>query len=157
MELLAIALVLGAALIPLVVPLFRPPLLALHSASGPAAQLRALESRKAAIYGAIREVGFDLRTDKVEQNDYDQQIAVLKREAVEVVGAIQELRSNPPLGSKKVEAAIAAVRQGAPAPKQAPPPREQSAANRFCTQCGQAAGDDDLFCAKCGTGLEAAQ
>jgi len=157
MELLVVALVLGTALIPLVVPLFRPPLLALHSASGPAAQLRALESRKAAIYGAIREVGFDLRTAKVEQSDYDQQIVVLKREAVEVVGAIQELKSNPPRASKKVEAAIAAVRKGTSPPTQAAPPQEESAANRFCTQCGQTAGEDDRFCAKCGTGLEAAE
>jgi len=185
MEGVVVALVLGVALVPLVVPLFRPPLIALRSDVGPAARLRALEMRKAAIYGAISEVGFDLRTDKVEQSDYDQQIVVLKREAVEVVGEIEELKTRPPMASKKIERAIAAARKGADSSKEAaaheaagagldatageaPAARavaasdeaaseitaETSVASAFCTQCGQAAREDDRFCAKCGTRLE---
>ena len=164
MEIVTMVLVLGLALIPLVIPLFRPPLLALRSASGPAARLQALELRKAAIYGAIREVGFDLRTDKVEQGDYDQQMASLKREAVEVVGEIEKLKNSPPRGSKKVERAVAAVRKGT-SPRKEKAAREErpataqdtEAAARFCTQCGHAAADDDRFCARCGTGLQATE
>lgn len=149
MEVVAVVLVLVGALIPLVLPLIRPPLLALRAAGGPAARLQALDLRKSAIYGAIREVGFDLRTDKVEQGDYDQQIAVLKHEAVEVVAEIEMLKTNPPRASKTVEQDIAAVRERSR--------REAHAASRFCTQCGHAAADDDRFCAKCGTGLGAGQ
>lgn len=149
MEVVAVVLVLGGALIPLVLPLVRPPLLALRAVGGPAARLQALELRKSAIYGAIREVGFDLRTDKVEQGDYEQQIAVLKHEAVEVVAEIEKLKTNPPRASKTVERDIATVRERSR--------RETNAANRFCTQCGHAAADDDRFCAKCGTGMGAGQ
>ncbi len=158
MEVLVVALLLGASLVPLVVPLIRPPLMALRSASGPAARLRALELRKAAIYGAIREVGFDLRTDKVEQDDYDRQVVVLKQEAVEVVAEIEELKNNPPRASKQVERTIAALRKGAPVSREVSREERPEAAGdpkRFCTQCGQAAAPDDRFCAKCGTALAA--
>lgn len=158
MEILVVALLLAASLVPLVVPLFRPPLMALRSASGPAARLRALELRKSAIYGAIREVGFDLRTDKVEQDDYDRQVVVLKREAVEVVAEIEELKNTPPLASKQVERTIATLRKGAPVSREVSRGESPEAAGdlkRFCTQCGQAAAPDDRFCAKCGTALEA--
>jgi len=155
MEALAIALLLGVALVPLVVPLFRPPLLALGTASLPASRLRELEQRKAAIYGAIREAGFDLRTGKVEQSDHDQQVALLKREAVVVVEEIEDIKANPPQGSAEVESAIAAARQGTPAPPRTP--KETAPSKGFCTQCGQEVADDDRFCAQCGTGLESDQ
>lgn len=153
-----VALLLTASLVPLVLPLLRPPLMALRSASGPAARLRALELRKSAIYGAIREVGFDLRTDKVEQDDYDRQVVVLKREAVEVVAEIEELKKTPPRASKQVERTIAALRKGAPASREASRDERPETADdpkRFCTQCGEAAAPDDCFCAKCGTELAA--
>ena len=152
MEVLAIGLMLTAALVPLVIPLFRPPLLALRSASGSAARLRALEMRRDAIYGAIREAGFDLRTGKIDQGDYDQQVVLLKREAVGVVGEIEELKSNPPRGSKRIERAVADLREGKfSAPAVAP---EEQLATNFCTQCGQQAAADDRFCSNCGTDLE---
>jgi len=157
MEVAAVALVLGAALVPLVVPLFRPPLITLRSGAGPAARLRALESRKSAIYGAIREVGFDLRTDKVEQSDYDHQVALLKHEAIEVVQEIEELKSSPPQASKQVERAIAAVRKGSAGGSAREVSKAPSSTERFCTQCGHAADDDDRFCAKCGTELGVAE
>jgi len=153
MEALAVVLVLAGALIPLVLPLFRPPLLALRAGGGPVARLQALELRKSAIYGAIREVGFDLRTDKVEQSDYDQQIALLKREAVEVVGEIEALKESPPQASREVERAIAAFREGG-ARGGEEVRHETVTPGRFCTQCGHAADDGDRFCAKCGAGLE---
>lgn len=154
MEVLAITLMLGAALVALALPLFRPPLLALRSASGPAARLQALELRKAAIYGAIREAGFDLRTDKVDQGDYEQQIALLKREAIEVVGEIEELKAHPPRGSKKVERAIAAARNFEGETREKVSSAETASPGQFCTQCGRPATTDDRFCAKCGNSLE---
>jgi hypothetical protein len=139
-------------LIPLVLPLFRPPLIALRSASGSASRLRALELRKDTIYGAIREAGFDLRTGKIEQADYDQQIVLLKSEAVGVVGEIEQLKVDPPQGSKTVEQAIADLREGDVSATEVPD--QGNVAPSFCTQCGQPAGEDDLFCPRCGTGLE---
>ena len=152
MEVLAIALLLGGALIPLIMPLFRPPLMALRSASGPASQLRALEMRKAAIYGAIREAGFDLRTGKIDQDDYDQQVVVLKREAVGVVGEIEQLKVDPPRASRTIEREIADLREGAASEPELS--HKEDLALRFCTRCGQQAAEDDRFCPQCGTGLE---
>ena len=147
MEIVAVVLVLSGAVLSLVVPLIRPPLIRLHSAAGPAAQLEALEERKAMIYGAIREVGFDLRTDKLDQADYEREVAALKREAIGVVSQIQEIKTTPPRGPKTVEAAISALRRGGAGAAR------PAAGDRFCTQCGEAAKADARFCAGCGTAL----
>ena len=145
MEYAAAALVVIAALIPIVGPVLRPPLIRLREAAGPAADLARLEERKAAVYGAIREVGFDLRTDKMSEEDYEHEVAALKREAVEIVSEIATLQKNPPRGPETVEAEVAAARA-----------RTDSApgsGTSFCTQCGSKLGDEDRFCGQCGTSV----
>ena len=149
----------------LVLPIFRPPLIPLRDATGPASRMRDLEMRKATIYGAIREVGFDLRTDKITQEDYDHEITQLKKEAVGVVSEIEGLRSAAPRGDKATEAAIARARSTRPASAKEPAARASAAAPEpesssddaaaFCTQCGKEAASGDRFCAGCGSELRA--
>lgn len=148
-------------LVAIVLPIFRPPLIPLRDATGPASRMRDLEMQKSTIYGAIREVGFDLRTDKITQEDYDHEIAQLKKQAVGVVSEIEGLKSAPPRGDKATEAAIAKARstkgpaaQAASAAPDAAPGAAAAAA--FCTQCGNEAASGDRFCAACGSELRSA-
>ena len=64
---------------------------------------------KAAIYGSIRDLGFDFRTDKISADDHRQESATLKREAVTVLAAIEQLRSHPPRGPAELERIIAGL------------------------------------------------
>ena len=151
---LAIALLL-AVLAAIAYPFWRPPLFALGGPSGPAAELAALETRKSAIYGAIREVGFDLRTDKITDEDYHSEVERLKNEAVEVIGQIESMRTETPRGSARVESLVEKARQrlggsdGTPAGDSG-----EAGPASFCTQCGRRAGDADRFCAGCGSELK---
>ena len=91
-------LLVALVVVALILPIFRPPLIPLRDAAGPASRMRDLETQKATIYGAIREIGFDLRTDKITQEDYDHEITQLKEQAVAVVSEIESLRSALPRG-----------------------------------------------------------
>jgi hypothetical protein len=153
MEVVAVVLVLLAALIPIVLPLLRPPLLALREGTGPAAELRDLERRKTAIYSTIREVGFDLRTDKLAKADYEIEVTSLKERAVDVVAQIEALKGTLPRGPEDIEAAITARRQARPAVVTTVP--HEGAA--FCTQCGTGLADADRFCASCGKQVAGAE
>jgi len=153
MDAVIVAVLLAASVAALLLPLLRPPLVALRSAVGPASRLRNLEERKATLYGAIREVGFDLRTDKITQEDYEVEVARLKTEAVEVVREIETIKSEPPRADEDVERLIAAARSAVPTPT---PPVAAEADGRFCTQCGRAAQADDRFCGGCGAEIEGA-
>lgn len=148
-------------------PLFKPGPEAPPDPVGPAAELAALQERKLQLYAAIRELGFDYRTDKLEEADYEEEVERIKAEAVEVVRKIDELKSQPPRGPEELEAEIAAFRRnltdagsatatatdpGIPATEQAAPPAPAHD-KVFCTQCGTPAQGGDRFCAACGNAL----
>jgi hypothetical protein len=142
-------------------PLFKPGPQAPPDPVGPAARIAALEERKLQIYAAIRELGFDYRTDKLEEADYELEAERLKAEAVSVVRQIDELGKQPPRGPDELEAEIAAFRRtltgdtdaGATQADAAPREAPAGAAAVFCTQCGAAARADDRFCSSCGNPL----
>ena len=156
----------GVVLVAIGYPIWRPAPQLLGASSGPASELAGLEERKESTYSAIRELGFDLHTDKLSEADYQIEIERLKAAAVGIVRQIEERTSAPPADSSEQE--IAAVRQSiersspavappaAPAPTSATAPAAPGAAP-FCTQCGQQAGPEDRFCAGCGTQLRASQ
>lgn len=134
-------------------PLWRPGPQAPPDPIGPAATVAALEERKLQIYAGIRELGFDYRMDKLEEADYEDEVERLKAEAMGVVQQIDELRRHPPRGPDELEAEIAAFRDrldGSSADRQG---GRKVDAGLFCTKCGVAAGQDDLFCAACGNKL----
>lgn len=139
-------------------PLWRPGPYAPPDPVGPAARLAELQERKLQLYAAIRELGFDYRTDKLEEADYEEEVERVKAEAVAVVRQIDELRQQPPRGPDEIEAEIEAIRRrladevgaAADAPRTA-----DSADKLFCTQCGAAVAPADRFCAACGKPLRA--
>jgi hypothetical protein len=141
-------------------PLWKPGPQAPPDPVGPAATLAALEEHKLRLYASIRELGFDYRTDKLEEADYEEEVERIKAEAVAVVREINELRSQPPRGPEDLEAEIGAVRQRLggnardPAPQAAGTP--QASGNVFCTQCGTPAAAEDRFCSSCGNQLRTA-
>jgi hypothetical protein len=149
---LAVVVVAGVAAI-IGYPLLRPGREAPLDPIGPAAQLAALQERKLQIYAAIRELGFDYNTDKLEKADYEEEVDRLKREAVEIVRQIDVLRSQPPRADGALEAEIAAARQALPAAAPGSAAGPGGRAGAFCTQCGSPAAPSDRFCGACGTPL----
>lgn len=143
-------LVLLLVLAALAYPYWKPPLLAFESSFGPASRVAELEHQKQALYGAIRDVGFDLRTDKIGRQDYSTEVAVLKAQAVEIIAEIETLRSSPPRGPGHVEALVDAARARLADSGHV---SASSDAACFCTGCGRAAADSDRFCAGCGAAL----
>ncbi len=134
-------------------PLLRPEVQPMGDPFGPAAQIRDLEERKLQIYAAIRELGFDYRSDKLLDADYEEEVELLKRQAIEVVRQLDELSQDTPRGPEELEAEIAAVRAGFEASGKPLPAGDGKNVAVFCTQCGVPAADEDHFCAACGTPL----
>jgi hypothetical protein len=170
MEALLGILVGGGALLAIGYPIWKPAPPSMGAAGGPASQVAQLEERKESTYAAIRELGFDFRTDKLSEDDYQIEMERLKSEAVAIVRQIDDISSVTPTGSAELEKEIAVVRQhlaptvlprqmaaeGAPG---APSSGLQAAPvdGPFCTQCGRQAGPQDRFCAGCGAQLRGIQ
>ena len=164
MDVLLGVIVVGAVLVVIGYPIWRPTPQVLGGTRGPASELASLEERKESTYAAIRELGFDFHTDKLSEADYQIEIARLKAEAVGILRQVEELSSEPPTGPDSIEREIAAVRQALersmPTAAPAAAPAHASAATpvapgivHFCTQCGRRAGAGDRFCAGCGAQL----
>ncbi len=137
-----VLLIVALVLVALAYPLWRPPLLAFEEGAGPASRMEQLEDRKHALYGSIRDAGFDLRTDKMTEEDYEREVEGLKSEAVEVLAQIQAMRSEVPQASEALEAEIGALR--------ADRRGGARASVSFCTQCGAPSAEQDRFCGSCG-------
>ncbi len=134
-------------------PLLRPAPQPMGDPVGPAAQVRGLEERKLQIYAAIRELGFDYRSDKLLEADYEEEVERLKGQAVAVVRELDDLRHHAPRGPEGLEAEIAAVRAHPGVSGKPAPAGKGTSGPVFCTQCGEAAAGGDRFCAACGTPL----
>jgi hypothetical protein len=133
-------------------PLLRPTLEPIVSVTGPAARRAELEERKAAIYGAIRDAGFDFRTGKLVEKDYRHEVETLKKEAVEVLAEMEGLEGGVPRATEDLEARISELRDtlGRGGSAQA------VEGTRFCTSCGERVQAEDRFCAACGQALRGA-
>ena len=166
MEVLLGILVGGGALLAIGYPIWKPAPGVAGATGGPASKVAELEERKEFTYAAIRELGFDFRTDKLSEDDYQIEMERLKSEAVAIVRQIDEISSVTPTGSEEIEKEIAAVREHiAPTVQPRRPATDGAAATPsasaqavsgegpFCTQCGRQAGPQDRFCAGCGTQL----
>lgn len=162
--LLGILVVVGVTAV-VVYPLWRPAPEPPPDPVGPAARLQALEQRKASLYEGIRDLGFDYRTDKLLEDDYQEEVGRLKAEAAEVLREIDELRSAPPRGPDEIEREIERIRTRLEddAPDRPEGPAEAAARKAteagegqggpFCTRCGRQAAAGDRFCAACGEPL----
>ncbi len=166
-------------------PLWKPGPQAPADPVGPAATLADLEEHKLRLYASIRELGFDYRTDKLEEADYEEEVERIKAEAAAVVREISELRSQAPRGSDELEAEIGAFRRRLDLDARAPQASgasqtsevagasqtsevagasqtsevagaSQVSGNVFCTQCGTPTTTGDRFCSSCGSQLRTA-
>lgn len=151
MEILLGVLVVAVVTAAVVYPLLRPAPVSSPDPVGPAARLQALEERKSSLYEAIRDLGFDYRTDKLLEEDYREEVDRLKAEAAGVLQEIDKLRSAPPRGPDEVEAEVTRLR--AALESGAREGLEESDGGRFCTRCGRRSAAGDRFCASCGTPL----
>lgn len=125
-----------------------------------------LEKRNA-VYTAIRELDFDHETGKVSDEEHARQRAELVREGVAILKGLDRLEAAAP-AADPLEAAIAAVRQGAEAGaadaleaeisglRAQPGGRATPTANGYhaCPSCGAPASPADRFCGACGQSLE---
>ena len=118
-------------------------------------KLTALLERKDATLKAIKDLEFDYRVGKIDDEDYQRLDQHLRRQAI---GLIQQVEKVAPVSSAvddQLEAVIARMRKvqtGVPAP--APTGANghgHKAAARFCTNCGQPLEAGHKFCAHCGT------
>ena len=97
---------------------------------------RLIEDREA-LYDAIRELDFDYRMGKVEEDDYRATRSRYEGRAIELMRAIEETAGPSPEIDERIEREIAALRRkdtdtcagcGSASP----------AGARFCPQCGKA-------------------
>ena len=154
MTILMAVLVVGVVAAVLAYPLFNPAPMATTEHGGVADELAALEDRKQQIYSAIRDLGLDFHTDKLEEEDYEHEVERLKAQAVGVMKEIDDLQHHSPRGPESLEEEIARAReQRSDAGSDAAGTVASAEAKAFCTQCGGAARSGDRFCSSCGSPL----
>ncbi len=113
--------------------------------------LAELNLKKEGAYATIRELEFDLNMGKLSKEDYETLKAQYMRDAVDCLKTIDELQMNRNSQTgpaekdleNEIEREISALRATGPV----------TAAEIFCTQCGQRISSTDRFCFECGTKL----
>ena len=151
---LAVVLLLLAAII-IMLPFFKPTNVA--PADVPVDQkLLALYTLRDQLYQAIREAKFDLDTGKLTPEDYERQVMQLKRQAANVLKAIDKREANlvAPEWDAQIEQLVRAERQAGgsmrPALATAMPAAVSGQSVRYCPQCGTRLHEGDRFCPACG-------
>lgn len=122
-------------------------------------KLAELMGRKDALLQGIKDLEFDFRVGKINEEDYTRLDQRLRRQAIGLIQQIEKLAPASASLDEQLETIIAQFRQTtAPAVPQAsapvqPPPittPEPTSASRFCTECGKPVAADHKFCAHCG-------
>jgi hypothetical protein len=145
----------GVALVFVVRPLLEP---------GPAAvvldddRLTELLARKDAALTAIKDLEFDYRVGKIEEEDYQRLDQRLRRQAIALIQQIEKLAPESATLDERLEAEIARLRrtqdrvapQAAPAAAVVAPAAAPPRPARFCTNCGAPLEPNHKFCAQCG-------
>ena len=125
--------------------------------------LLALYNRRDQLYQAIREAKFDLDTGKLSPEDYERQVAHLKRQAASVLKAIDKRQKSLATAEldAQVEEMVRAERREHPWLPPQPAVITASAgtastgtfAPRYCPKCGARVKAGDRFCPACGNRL----
>ena len=125
-------------------------------------KLLALYNRRDQLYQAIREAKFDLDTGKLSPEDYERQVAHLKRQAAKVLKAIDQRQAVLATADLdvEVERMVREMRKEraslTPQPALATAGAGAAAAHpRYCPQCGTRIQPNDRFCPACGARLRA--
>ncbi len=129
-------------------------------------KLTELLERKDTTLKAIKDLEFDYRVGKIDEEDYQRMDQRLRRQAIGLIQQIEKLapassgvddqietmvarmRKVPTATPIPATVAVAAAAGNGRAQKSATP---QQAAARFCTNCGEQVETGHKFCAHCGT------
>ncbi len=137
----------------ILLPFFRPPALA-EPDGAVDHKLLSLYIRRDQLYQAIREAKFDLDTGKLSPEDYERQVARLKRQAASVLRAIDKREASlvSPEWDEQIEAQVRTARSGRTARRPAVVTTVSAKAGRarYCPQCGARLEAEDRFCPACG-------
>jgi len=98
-------------------------------------QVALLEKKKIEAYAAIKEAEFDLRMDKMSEDDFRVLEGRYRRQALAAIAAIERARGK----TRRAE----------------PPAGSRGSAAALCPSCHSAVIDGASFCAACGTALSA--
>ncbi len=119
--------------------------------------LEDLYARRDALYASIKELEFDHRVGKIDENDFQRFSARLKREAADVLRQIEEAKQTQAAIRERLETQIQSLIDNVPesltseGPIQAEKLKPSATTPRFCTQCGHRLQPGDRFCSQCGT------
>ena len=108
-----------------------------HADAGCGDKKRLVEGREV-LYDTIRELDFDYRMGKVEEDDYRATRSRFGSRAVELIKAIEETDAPAPGIEDRIEREIAAVRKKDTA---------------TCARCGSTTPAGARFCPQCGKAL----
>lgn len=136
---------------PLVAPHADEPHRLASSSSSALRQRADLLAERNQVYRALRDLDFDHQTNKIADEEYAVQRRALVAEGVGILERLDELvipGESP--DTDPVEASVAAIRRGEPAPS----PAEKAL---YCPQCGGATSAGDAFCGHCGASLAAGE
>jgi hypothetical protein len=93
---------------------------------------------KESAYVALKDLEFDYKTGKLDEEDYDQLKSRYEAEAVSVLKQMDVAQKKGPVSKEGGEQSD----------------RQQKAGGVFCTSCGTQASAADKFCRSCGTRIE---
>ena len=144
------SILLGLALL-IVVGLFlaRPLLIAQPQKTKSLARRQQLEQEKEAYLNQIRALDFDHETGKIPSDVYEEQRAILVKEAAVILKTLDEIPAAGADVVSQIEAAVAERRRGYLV--------SSNGHAGFCTQCGHPLDAGDRFCARCGQPLQVSQ
>ena len=117
-------------------------------------RLHALFTKRDQLYQSIREAKFDLDTGKLSPEDYESQVAALKRQAANVLKAIDKYEVNqiPQEWNEKIEQQVRTIRRQSALNLVMVPSKGAtgSSRTRYCPKCGTRVNAGDHFCPACG-------
>ncbi len=119
---------LGVVLAAISYPLMNSKIVELGDREIKESDLSDLLYKKEAAYIALKDLEFDHKTGKVDDEDYSAMKSQFEAEAIDVLKTI-EIGDKEPAGFKAVVSA------------------------KFCTDCGMKAAEGHKFCAQCGKAL----
>ena len=105
---------------------------------------RELIEERETLLEVIRELDFDHRMGKVEEEDYREARARYESQAIEVMKAVDKTNGKPDRIEDQVEAEIASLRRSG-----------KGGEARKCAECGASLSADARFCDQCGTAVKA--
>ncbi|MFC2020651.1 zinc ribbon domain-containing protein [Chloroflexota bacterium] len=110
---------------------------------------RELSSKRGTTYSMLKELEFDFQSGILTEEDYKDLEARYKKKAISILKDADNLEKGIEVG-EEIEKQVRELRRSKS--KAGGQPRGPSE-RKFCSQCGEKVGENDKFCAGCGTSL----